>query len=118
MRASRIAEFQEVSPSLESYWRSIILFGRNASTYKFALSRSLEDLARKGKADVSLDELAAPFSRHMCEHMLVALNRQRDGRERSSRHVRLITREPSMSESSSMRRYRLAFRMYSKRFTM
>ena len=72
MRASRIAEFQEVSPSLESYWRSVILFGRNASTYKFALSRSLEDLACKGKADVSLDELAAPFSRHMCEHMLVA----------------------------------------------
>lgn len=71
MRVSRIAEFQEVFPSLESYWRSVILFGRNASTYKFALSRSLEDLACGGKTDVSLDELAVPFSHHMCEHMLV-----------------------------------------------
>lgn len=68
----RIAQFQEESPSLESYWRSAILFGRNTSTYKFALARSLEDIAREGRSSATLEELAKPFSRHMCEHLAVA----------------------------------------------
>ena len=68
----RIAQFQEESPSLESYWRSAILFGRNTSTYKFALARSLEDIAREGRSSATLEELARPFSHHMCEHLSVA----------------------------------------------
>lgn len=72
MQPSRIAEFQEEFPSLESYWRSAILFGRNTSTYKFALARSLEDLAREDRTEVSLEELAVPYSHHMCEHLLEA----------------------------------------------
>ncbi len=72
MRLPRISEFQERFPSLESYWRSVILFGRNTSTYKFALARALEDLARDEKTEVTLDEIAIPFSRHMCEHLLEA----------------------------------------------
>ena len=68
----RIAQFQEESPSLESYWRSAILFGRNTSTYKFALARSLEDIARDGRSSATLEELAGPFSHHMCEHLAVA----------------------------------------------
>lgn len=69
MQPSRIAEFQEEFPSLESYWRSAILFGRNTSTYKFALARSLEDLASDGKTEASLEELAVPYSSHICEHL-------------------------------------------------
>lgn len=72
MHLPRISEFQEQFPSLESYWRSVILFGRNSSTYKFALARALEDLAREGRSEVALDEIAVPFSRHMCEHLLEA----------------------------------------------
>lgn len=72
MHLPRISEFQEQFPSLESYWRSAILFGRNSSTYKFALARALEDLAREGRSEVALDEIAVPFSRHMCEHLLEA----------------------------------------------
>ena len=72
MQPSRIAEFQEESPSLESYWRSAILFGRNTSTYKFALARALEALAQDGRTNVSLDELAVPYARLMCEHLLEA----------------------------------------------
>lgn len=68
----RIAQFQEESPSLESYWRSAILFGRNTSTYKFALARSIEDIAREGRTSATLEELAVPYSRHMCEHLAVA----------------------------------------------
>ncbi len=37
--------FDEVNPSLESYWRSVILFGQNSATYKFALAKSLLELA-------------------------------------------------------------------------
>ena len=72
MRLPRISEFQERFPSLESYWRSVILFGRNTSTYKFALARALEDLARDDKTEATLDEIAIPFARHMCEHLLEA----------------------------------------------
>lgn len=72
MQPSRIAEFQEEFPSLESYWRSAILFGRNTSTYKFALARALGALSKDDKINVTLDELAVPYSRLMCEHLLEA----------------------------------------------
>jgi hypothetical protein len=42
-------KFEEVSPSLDNYWRSIILFGQNVASYKFALAKSLFDTAQTGK---------------------------------------------------------------------
>ena len=36
--------FTETTPTLESFWWSIILFGRNVASYKFALGKSLLDL--------------------------------------------------------------------------
>lgn len=50
-------------------WRSIILFGRNVATYKFALARSLIGLARDGHEAVTLEELAVPFARNLCQHL-------------------------------------------------
>lgn len=50
-------------------WRSIVLFGRNVATYKFALARSLIELARDGHEAVTLKELAVPFARHLCQHL-------------------------------------------------
>jgi len=61
--------FYQRALSLEDYWRGIILFGANTATYKFALGRSLVDLAREGKELVSLEELAEPFARHTCRHL-------------------------------------------------
>jgi len=69
---SGIEEFKEAFPSLESYWRSIILFGRNVASYKFALAKSILEIAPTGKAVVTLDELADPFSRHLCQHLKTA----------------------------------------------
>lgn len=69
---SQIEVFQEEHPSLESYWRSIILFGRNVASYKFALAKSLLELAPNGKSEITLEELAVPFSRHLCEHIAVS----------------------------------------------
>lgn len=44
-----IADFQEEHPSLESYWQSILLFGRNVASYKVALSKALLELAGERK---------------------------------------------------------------------
>ncbi|MQN01191.1 MAG: hypothetical protein DUD27_03265 [Lachnospiraceae bacterium] len=65
----RVKEFQEYYPSIESYWRSIILFGRNVATYKFALAKSLLELANKGKTEITLEELSEPYTRNLCEHI-------------------------------------------------
>lgn len=67
---SIIEVFQEEYPSLDSYWRSIILFGRNVASYKFALAQSLLELTEQQQTEVTLDELAIPFSRHLCEHIV------------------------------------------------
>jgi 5-methylcytosine-specific restriction endonuclease McrA len=61
--------FIEIQPNLENYWRSVILFGRNVASYKFALGKSLLELSKQGKVTVSLAELADPFSRHICSHL-------------------------------------------------
>ena len=67
-----ISKFQEHYPSIESYWRSIILFGNNVASYKFALGQSLLDLVKDGKTNIDLDELAVPYSKHLCEHIKIA----------------------------------------------
>lgn len=66
---SQIAKFEQEYPSLDSYWRSIILFGKNSASYKFALAKSLLDIVPTGKSEISLEELALPFSKHLCEHL-------------------------------------------------
>ena len=69
---TNIEQFKEQYPSRESYWRSIILFGRNVASYKFALAESLLEIAPTGQTEVTLEELAEPYSRHICEHIEVA----------------------------------------------
>lgn len=63
-------EFYRVDPSLTNYWRGIILFGKNVASYKFALSKSLYELKVKSNDLVTLEDLAEPFSRHLCEHLV------------------------------------------------
>ena len=59
--------FTEVQPTLENYWRSIILFGRNVASYKFALGQSLLELSQRGKEIITLDlkqaKVVVQFSR-------------------------------------------------------
>lgn len=64
-----VRRFVETAPTLEDFWRSIILFGRNVASYKFVLGKSLLELAGQGREEVSLDDLAVPFARHLCEHL-------------------------------------------------
>ena len=66
---SLIAEFHQVYPSLESYWRALILFGKNTSSYKFALSKALLGIAPSGKTVLTLEDIAEPFANYLCEHI-------------------------------------------------
>lgn len=62
--------FVNVEPTLENYWRAIILFGKNTASYKFALAKSLIDVSLNKNSDlISLDDLALPYAKHLCEHL-------------------------------------------------
>ena len=61
--------FLEYQPTDYDYLRGIILFGANSASYKFALGKSLLELAAQGQEAVSLEELAVPFSKHVCAHL-------------------------------------------------
>lgn len=67
-------EFLQYSPTLDNYWRSIILFGRNVASYKFALAKSLLEFRERGNDLITLEELAEPFSRNLCSHLAAAPN--------------------------------------------
>ncbi len=63
--------FIEYKPSNESYWRSIILFGQNVASYKFALAQALIEISSKEKIFVRLDELAEPYVLNILKHLQV-----------------------------------------------
>ncbi|MDQ5937875.1 MAG: hypothetical protein QG574_5234 [Cyanobacteriota bacterium erpe_2018_sw_21hr_WHONDRS-SW48-000092_B_bin.40] len=67
-----MALFEDEHPTLENYWRSVILFGRNVASYKLALAKALLELSEKGQTFVTYEELAVPFARHITEHLKLA----------------------------------------------
>lgn len=77
-------EFQENDISLETQWRSLILFGRNSATYKFAFAKSLLDAINKEKTKVSLKDLAVPFSKCIADHLLIS---DKQGNSKSSKFL-------------------------------
>ncbi len=62
-------EFVALSPSAESYFRAVILFGRNVASYKYALGVSLIELSHDERDLVALEDLAVPFARHLTDHL-------------------------------------------------
>ena len=60
--------FQQNDISLESQWRSLILFGKNSATYKFAFAKSLLELVDKETTSISKADLAVPFAKHMTNY--------------------------------------------------
>ena len=63
---SEIERFQLEYPSLDSFWRAVILFGKNVATYKFALGKALLTLAEDGKTQISAQDLAVPYAAATC----------------------------------------------------
>ena len=64
--------FIQYRPRVDDYWRAILLFGRNVASYKFALAHALLDLRPIAGQIVSLEELAIPFARRICDHLRLA----------------------------------------------
>lgn len=64
-----IDEYLTTGSVEESNFRSVILFGRNTASYKFALAKALFELARQGKDSVTLEQLSDPYTRHLIEHV-------------------------------------------------
>ena len=62
-------KFLENDISIESQWRSIILFGKNSATYKFAFAKALLQLASKETNAISLKELSPLFVESILEHL-------------------------------------------------
>lgn len=62
-------QYQANDPSLESQWRSLILFGKNSATYKFAFAKTLLELAERATTAITLPDLAEPFARHVVDHL-------------------------------------------------
>lgn len=64
-----MTEFLGIEPTREDYWRSVILFGKNVASYKFALANALLEITPSGKTTITLEELAIPYARHITEHL-------------------------------------------------
>ena len=65
----QVTDFLAKAPTLNANWRAIVLFGRNVASYKFALAKTLLSIADRADDRIPLEELAAPFARHLCEHL-------------------------------------------------
>jgi hypothetical protein len=61
--------FTELEASTETYFRSVILFGRNVASYKFALGEALLHFAGEGRTFVHVDDLARPFTASLLRHL-------------------------------------------------
>jgi hypothetical protein len=79
-----VPDFIGTSPTTDAYWRSIVLFGKNSASYKFALGKSLLEAADQEKTFVSLEELAEPYARYLVDH---PQNSDRQGTSASSRFL-------------------------------
>ena len=67
-RGGAVSRFVQEVPSLDSYWRAIVLFGQNVASYKFALAGALLEIGA-GPESVSLDDLAWPFASRVADHL-------------------------------------------------
>ena len=60
--------FIDHNPSLETYWRTIIILGKNTVPYKFSLADTLLK-AENIKNEFKLDDLAFPYALTICNHL-------------------------------------------------
>lgn len=84
MERKPVDEYLATGPVEESSFRSVILFGRNTASYKFALAKALFDLAGQNRDSVTLNQLAVPYTKHLVEH---AGSNPRQTTSRSSRFM-------------------------------
>ncbi len=64
-----IEQFVLANSTNENMFRSIVLFGRNVASYKFALATALLGFAEQGREVVPLTDLAEPYALALCSHL-------------------------------------------------
>lgn len=77
-----IEQFVLSEPTDRNQFRSIVLFGRNVASYKFALAKSLTHFAVSGRESVPLTELAIPFVAEICAHLKESPRQTTSGQSR------------------------------------
>ena len=75
----------------KDYWRMIILYGMNASTYKLALGKCLFDFTLEGKSHVTMKDLSKKFFDSYEERLKKGLP-QLGNERRSTRIEQIVTR--------------------------
>ena len=101
--------FIHTTPTLDAYWRGIILFGRNVATYKFALAKSLLELSENEDTFVPLEKLAEPFSQHVAEHIANVAKQCTSSSSRFLDACRAFNRGDSTKEELTEQTVRLGF---------
>jgi len=61
--------FHQNTPTLDNYWRAIILFGNNTASYKFALGKSLLEVSNQSSDLIRIEDLAPVYAAKICEHL-------------------------------------------------
>jgi hypothetical protein len=67
-----IEQFVLADPSVPNLFRSIVLFGRNVASYKFALATALFEFAEQERDVIPVSELAEPYVLALCRHLKLA----------------------------------------------
>ena len=52
-------------------WRSILLFGSNTASYKFALGGALLEVATAGSESIRVQDFGVPFAKRICDHLKI-----------------------------------------------
>ncbi len=82
MLSVNIEQFVLANPTDENMFRSIVLFGRNVASYKFALATALLGFAEQGREVVPLTDLAEPYALALCSHLKSAPKQVTSGKSK------------------------------------
>ncbi|MFI7742260.1 hypothetical protein [Kocuria rhizosphaericola] len=64
-----VMEFYRVEPTPVTSWRMAVLMGANSRTYKFAFGAALLELAKAGREEITIEELAVPYAWRLAQHV-------------------------------------------------
>jgi hypothetical protein len=101
--------FHDITPTLDSRWRAIVLFGRNVASYKFALASSLLQVKPGSSELLPLGDLAVQFSQAVSEHLKVSDKQTTSGSSRFLDACRAFNREEITREELTSKTVQLGF---------
>ena len=79
-----VEEFYSHEPLVEDYWRGIILFGTNVTSYKFALAKALLEINPQLGQLLKLADIAPSFLNYVTERLKLS---DKQATSRSSKYL-------------------------------